>query len=151
MRTVSQLLASKTKCFNTIEPGALVIDGLNRVSSTNISYLVVMQGKEYKGIFSERDYCRNVVLKGLTSGTATVAEVMTPDFPVVSIDDSIEHCLKTMNNFKTRYLLVFNGDLFIDVITIHDLLRQVLFNREKVFDGALTKSLIDTHERCLVY
>jgi signal-transduction protein with cAMP-binding, CBS, and nucleotidyltransferase domain len=151
MRTVSQLLQNKTISFNTVSQDLLVIEALNQLSSLNISYLVVMQDEEYKGIFSEKDYCRNVILKGLSSNSATVKEVMTSDFPVVSLEDSIEHCLNTMNSFKTRYLLVFDEERFVGVITVHDLLRQVITNKEQVFDVTLAQNLIEADEKCLVY
>ena len=151
MRTVNQLLQTKANNFNTIEPGLVVIEALNILSSLNISYLVVMQNGAYQGIFSEKDYCRNVILKGLTSNHALVKEVMTTDFPVVSKDDTIEHCISKLLSYKTRYLLVFEDEKFIGVITIHDLLRQVLTNKEEVFDRTLAASLLENEERCLVY
>ena len=51
-----------------------------------------------------------------------------------------------MNSFKTRYLLAYDGPQFVAVITIHDLLRQVLANKENVFDSSLANQLIDHDE-----
>ena len=67
MRRVKDIIASKPKIFNTISPNALVIEGLQSLNSVNLSYLIVMDGDKYKGIFSERDYTRNVILKGRSS------------------------------------------------------------------------------------
>ena len=83
MRTVRDILNAKAKPFNQVSPETLVIDALKMLNSINLSYLVVMKGDEYQGIFSERDYSRNVILKGRHSNTTTVAEVMTHDVPVV--------------------------------------------------------------------
>jgi signal-transduction protein with cAMP-binding, CBS, and nucleotidyltransferase domain len=105
MRTVKDLLKSKPKTFNTIEPGVRVIDALTMLNSVNLSYLVVKDGDQYKGIFCERDYSRNVILKGRSSQTTTVKEVMTVDLPVVQLTDTVEHCMNIMNLHKTRYLL----------------------------------------------
>lgn len=148
MRTVKDILESKPAPFNTIEPDAMVIDGLNMLNSVNLSYLIVMNGDEYLGIFSERDYSRNVVLKGRSSRTSTVAEVMTVDLPVVHLDDTVEHCMNVMNSFRTRYLLAYDGeDKFRGVITIHDLLRQVLTSKEAVFDASVAEQLLNNDER----
>jgi len=137
MRTVDDILGSKPEPDNIISPDALVIDALNMLNSVNLSYLIVMEGKEYKGIFSERDYSRNVILKGRASNSTTVAEVMTTDLPIVQLADTVEHCMKTMNANRTRYLLAYDTDNhFEGVITIHDLLRQVISSREDVFDSA---------------
>jgi CBS domain-containing protein len=146
MRTVKDVLAVKPKHVNIVKPDTLVIDALRKMSEVNLSYVVVMDGDQFKGIFSERDYSRNVILKGRSSETTTVQEVMGTDVPRVSMDDTLEHCMNLMTQHSRRYLLACNGDDFKGVITIHDLLRQVLASKEHVFDETLTQRLIDTAE-----
>jgi signal-transduction protein with cAMP-binding, CBS, and nucleotidyltransferase domain len=142
MRTVKNILDSKGKPTNLVEPGTLVIDALNQLNQVNLSYLIVMEDGQYKGIFSERDYSRNVILKGRHSNSTTVTEVMTTELPVVGLTDTVEQCMSTMNENKTRYLLAYDADgRFAGVITIHDLLRQVISNREEVFDSAAQRWL----------
>jgi CBS domain-containing protein len=152
MRTVKNILDSKPQAFNTISPDTLVIDALSMLNSVNLSYLIVMEGDLYRGIFSERDYSRNVILKGRASNTTTVGEVMTTDLPVVHYTDTVEQCLNTMNVNKTRYLLAYDAhEKFGGVITIHDLLRQVIANREDVFDSSAAQRLIDSDESGHIY
>ena len=91
MRTVRDVLKTKTKPFNEVSPSTPVIDALNLLNSVNLSYLVVKDGNEYKGIFSERDYSRNVILKGKHSDTTQVDEVMTTDLPIVVLSDTVEY------------------------------------------------------------
>ena len=148
MRTVQNILETKPKPFNVIAPDALVIDALKMLDTVNLSYLIVMEKEEFKGIFSERDYSRNVVLKGRTSATSTVAEVMTTAMPVVRLNDTVEFCMNTMNANKARYLLAYDTqNRFVGVITIHDLLRQVIMNKEMVFDSSVAEELLDQDER----
>lgn len=149
MRTVQDILESKPEPFNTISPDALVIEALNMLNTVNLSYLIVLDKEgNYRGIFSERDYSRNVILKGRTSSTSKVEEVMTVDLPIVHVEDTVEHCMYTMNNHKTRYLLAYDDDEnFRGVVTIHDLLRQVLFNKEAVFDSNIAEQLLNYDER----
>ena len=94
MRTVKDIFETKTKSFNQVSPSTLVIDALNLLNSVNLSYLVVMDGDAYKGVFSERDYTRNVILKGRASNTTRVDEVMTTDLPIVTLTDTVEHCMR---------------------------------------------------------
>lgn len=152
MRTVKQILGKKPKAFNTIHPKEKVLDALNQLNSVNLSYLVVMDGDIYKGLFSERDYSRNVILKGRASHSTTVSEVMTTDLPVVGVRDTVEHCMNLMNLNRTRYLLAFDDDdRFLGVITIHDLLREVLTNREEVFDSTSVQQFLDQDESGNIY
>lgn len=151
MRTVKEILATKGIMTNVIEPTKLIIEGLQLLNAVNLSYLVVMEGEDYKGIFSEKDYARNVVLKGHSSKDTMIKEVMTVDLPVVSLTDTLEHCMNRMNTHRTRYILAYDNKKFAGVITIHDLLRQVLANKEEAFDHTLTRSLIDSDERGRIF
>lgn len=152
MRTVDDILGSKPDPENIITPDALVIDALNMLNSVNLSYLIVMEGKEYKGVFSERDYSRNVILKGRSSSSTLVKDVMTTDLPVVHTSDTVEHCMHVMNLSKARYLVAFGPENeFEGIITIHDLLRQVIANKELVFDTDVAEQLINNDERGDVY
>lgn len=122
------------------------------LNSVNLSYLIVMDNNEYKGIFSERDYSRNVILKGRTSRSSTVQEVMTTDLPMVHLDHTVEHCMKTMILNKTRYLLAFDSNKnFVGVITIHDLLREVIANKEQIFDTDTAHELLNQDEGGYIY
>src|SRR4051812_21080612 len=107
MRTVKDILSSKAPADNVISPKELVINALNVVNDVNLSYLIVKDGDEYKGIFSERDYSRNVILKGRHSDSTQVQEVMSTDFPYVELIDTVEQCMNLMNSYKTRYLIAF--------------------------------------------
>lgn len=146
MRTVKDILTGKQNPINVTGADTLVIDALRKLNEVNLSYLVVIEGDQFRGIFSERDYSRNVLLKGRSSETTRVHEVMDTDVPKVNFDDTVEHCMNLMTQHSRRYLLAYNHDRFAGVITIHDLLRQVMASKEEVFDHALTQRLIDVNE-----
>jgi signal-transduction protein with cAMP-binding, CBS, and nucleotidyltransferase domain len=151
MRTVDDLLRSKPVIFNNINEDALVIDALQMLNSVNLRYLVVKKGDEFKGIFCERDYSRNVILKGRSSANTQVKEVMTKDLPMVDTADTVEHCMNLMLSHKARYLLAYNDQQFEGVITIHDLLRQVISNKEEVFDHSMAEQLLNYDEGRKIY
>ncbi len=139
MKTVSEILRIKQKPQNTIGPKAKVFDALVLMNEVNLSYLIVMDNDAFKGIFSERDYTRNVILKGRTSDTATVEEVMTFNFPNVTPSDTVETCMKLLDSHKTRYLPVFNGNTLMGVVTLNDVLRQAIWSKEDIFDDLAHK------------
>jgi predicted transcriptional regulator len=134
MRTVANILMSKAPAFNFVDPDAKVIEALQLMNSVNLSYLVVYKNDTFYGIFSERDYSRNVILKGLHSDSCAVKEVMSVSLPVISMQDTAEHCMELLNSHKTRYLIVFEHNEFKGVVTINDVLREALKSKEMVFD-----------------
>lgn len=134
MRTVANILMSKPPAFNFVEPDAKVIEALHIMNSVNLSYLVVFKEDTFYGIFSERDYSRNVILKGLHSDTCAVKDVMSVSLPVIGMQDTVEQCMQLLNSHKTRYLIVFEDNHFKGVITLNDVLREALKSKEMVFD-----------------
>jgi predicted transcriptional regulator len=147
MRTAADILHSKPPAFNFIDAGAKVIEALQLMSSVNLSYLVVTKDDHFAGIFSERDYSRNVILKGLSSSTAAVKEVMSVSLPVIGIHETVEKCMQLLNSYKTRYLVVFDEQEFTGVITINDVLREIIANKGLVFDEEEVKQVLDMQDK----
>ncbi len=147
MRTVEDVLESKARPFNFIEPDALVFDALQLMNSVNLSYLVVMHGTTFYGIFSERDYSRNVILKGLHSNSTTVKDVMSVALPQVGLHETVEHCMNLLNTHKTRYLIVMHEGQFRGVVTINDVLREAIANKEMVFDDAALQQATESQDK----
>jgi predicted transcriptional regulator len=147
MRTAADILASKPPVFNVIEADAKVLEALHLMSTINLSYLVVMQEGRFAGIFSEREYSRNVLLKGLSSSTATVKEVMNTGNPIISPAVTVEKCMQLLNSHKTRYLVVFVHDVFRGIVTINDVLREAINNKEFVFDHVTVQQFTDLQDK----
>lgn len=146
MRTVKNILETKDDQANAIEPTLMVIDALKKLISVNLSYLVVFENGEYLGIFSERDYTRKLVLEGRSSRETLVRDVLAVDLPEASLDDTVEDCMYKMNTRGTRYVAAFDDGKFVGIITLHDVLREVLASKENVFDNSLTNSLLNNDE-----
>lgn len=145
------MLETKYKPDNIITPDLLVIDAVKKLDSVNLSYLVVMEGSDFKGIFTERDYTRKLVLKGKSSRETTVQEVMTTNLPEVTLNETVEDCMYQMNTKGTRYLLALDNGQYKGIITIHDILREVIANKEEVFDHSLTNTLLDNDESGAIF
>lgn len=147
MRTVANILQNKLPVFNFIDPDAKVIEALQLMNSVNLSYLVVKHNDDFHGIFSERDYSRKVILKGLHSDSCSVKEVMSTTLPMVSMQDTAEMCMQIFNTHRTRYLLAFDHNIFKGVITINDILREAIENKEMVFDKLVLQQFSETQDK----
>ena len=92
---------------------------------------MVVDNQNYLGIMTERDYSRKVILKGKSSTDTPVSEIMSNDLPAVNLFDSIEHCMQLMADKNIRYLPVFENDKIYGVISIHDLIREIIQHQEE--------------------
>jgi CBS domain-containing protein len=126
MSKIKEILQKKGPVFNVVSPDTKVVEALNIMKSENLSYVVVMDNENYLGIMSERDYTHKVKLQGKKSETTTVKDIMSSDYPVVSFDEELQRCMVLMNVYKTRYLPIFDEMKFQGVITMNDLMREVI-------------------------
>ena len=130
-KKVSDVLLRKSANLISITPGTSVIDALQIMADKNIGSVVIIADGIYKGIVTERDYSRKVVLKGRSSTGTTVAEIMSADLPAVKPGDSIEHCMQLMSDKNIRYLPVFENESIVGIISINDLVKETILSQEE--------------------
>jgi CBS domain-containing protein len=128
MSKIRDILQKKGPHFNVVTPETKVLDALTILKSENLSYVVVMKDNQYVGIMSERDYTHKIKLEGRKSDTALVKDIMTNDLPVLGYADDLERCMVLMNVYKTRYLPIFDEMEFKGILTMNDLMREVIAN-----------------------
>ncbi|HPG94400.1 MAG: CBS domain-containing protein [Dokdonella sp.] len=126
MLQVKHLLDDKGHGILTIAPDAPVLDAITRMAERAVGALLVMQGDELIGVVTERDYARNVVLKGRSSASTSVLEVMDRTLFTVSPDDSIDHCMRLCTHERVRYLPVIEDGKTIGVVSLGDLVKAVI-------------------------
>jgi CBS domain-containing protein len=73
------------------------------MSEANIGALVIKDDGQLLGIFTERDYLRKIALKGLSSSTTVVADVMSSPLITVDVGESVHVAMETMTEFHGRY------------------------------------------------
>ncbi len=129
MRTVAQILARKGITVITVDPSTSVIDALRTMADKNIGSVVVMNGKKFLGIMTERDYSRKVILKGRSSDHTTVADIMSSEFPALSPKDNIEHCMKLLSAHHLRYLPVMENEELAGIISINDVVTETILSQ----------------------
>jgi len=131
MKTLRQLLQAKGGVVHSIAPDARVIDALKLMADRDIGALVVIDGGRLAGILSERDYARKVILKGKSSHDIPVREIMTEKVLTVKPDETVEECMALMTSKRVRHLPVAEGDQLIGLLSIGDLVKEVIAAQEQ--------------------
>lgn len=130
MKNVQQLLMQMDIALWYVTPEATVFDALKLMSEAGIGAVLVMQDGRLCGIMSERDYARKVALEGRDSRKTTVADIMTSDVLCVSPETSTEECMGIMVSKRIRHLPVVNDSEVIGMISIRDLMADIIEERE---------------------
>jgi CBS domain-containing protein len=131
MKSVKQLLEAKGGAIYRVAPDARVFEALKLMAEKEVGALVVMEGDRLAGILSERDYARKVILLGKSSHDIAVREIMTAQVVTVSPRQSVEECMALMTQRRIRHLPVIEGDRLIGVLSIGDLVKEVIAEQEQ--------------------
>ncbi|MBC8008008.1 MAG: CBS domain-containing protein [Prolixibacteraceae bacterium] len=132
MKTVQQLLESKRHSLISVVPSATVLEALRVMAEKEIGAVVVLEDGHLVGIFSERDYARKVVLQGKASKDTPVREIMTDKVVCVRPEQTIEDCMGLMTDKRIRHLPVLEHKKVIGVISIGDVVKEMLSEKEFV-------------------
>jgi CBS domain-containing protein len=131
MKKVADILRHKGKGITSVSPETTVLEALKIMADQNIGSVLVLDGHEYEGIMTERDYSRKVILKGKSSTDTRVSEIMSKDLPSVSPSDTIESCMQLLSDKKVRYLPVFDNGALCGVISMSDVVKETILTQEE--------------------
>ena len=134
MNTVRQLLQDKGYEVSSIEPDKSVYDAMQLMAARNIGALLVLETGKLIGIISERDFSRNVRILDKPLRDVQVEEIMTSKVAYVGPDNTIEDCMKLVTKMRIRHLPVMENDQIIGMISIGDLIKDTISDREFVID-----------------
>ena len=127
MKTLLQVLKDKNhKELISIQPNRPVFDALVILAEYKIGALAVMDGNKLVGIFSERDYAREVVLQGRSSKTTQIQEVMTAKVLSGKPDELVDTAMNMMSEKRIRHLPVLDGEKVLGMLSMGDLVKETI-------------------------
>lgn len=131
MKKVADIIARKGGNITNVPGNSTVLEALKIMADQNIGSVMVMEEGKYRGIMTERDYSRKVILKGKSSTDTKVSEIMTADFPRVTPQDSVDYCMQLMSDKNIRYLPVFDGEDLSGILSINDVVKETILSQQE--------------------
>ena len=141
-RSLRQLLASKPEGVHTIAVGATVWEALQLMADKDIGAVVVVGDGRVAGLLSERDYARKGILMGRTARETPVREVMNETVVSVTPEQTVPQCMALMTAHRTRHLPVLEEGRLIGILSIGDLVKEVISHHEHVIKEMELERLI---------
>jgi len=136
--TVDALLRDKSPVVWSIAPSATVFQAIQMMAEKNIGALPVLRDGALLGIISEREYTRNVILKGKSSKNTPVEAIMMREPVVVSPEETIANCMRLMTTRRVRHLPILSDGNLLGIVSIGDLVKWIISQQEATIDQ-LTK------------
>ena len=131
MKLVQHLLDSKGREIISIVQEASVLDAIKLMADREVGSLLVMDGDDLKGIVTERDYARKVLIKGRSSESTAVAEIMSTEVVTTTIDKTVNDCMTMMSNRRIRHLPVVDKGKVAGMISIGDLVQAIISDQQE--------------------
>lgn len=134
MIQIRNLLESKGFDIWSVHPDSTVYEALKMMAEKDVGALLVMKQGEVKGIFSERDYARKVILKGKSSQNTPVRDIMTSAVIYLRAEQTVEECMEVMTVNHIRHLPILEENELIGIISIGDVVKAVIADQEFMID-----------------
>ena len=131
MKTLKQLLANKHRPLAVVAPSDSVFHALTVMSQNNVGALLVLDGEQLVGVFSERDYARKIILQGKSSKETLVRDIMSDKVAYVTPSTTLDECMALMTEKHFRHLPVLNEDGSVaGMISIGDLVKETISSQK---------------------
>jgi CBS domain-containing protein len=130
MKRVCDLLQDKGREVWSLTPYATVYEAIDQMAQKGVGALLVMEGGQLVGIVSERDYARKVILKGKSSREIEVRDIMSHPVICVPPELTVDQTMALMTEKHVRHLPVVVADTVVGVISIGDVVRAIIDDKE---------------------
>jgi len=135
MKTLRQFLEGKNRPLASVAPDQTVLRALEIMAESDVGALVVLDGKQLVGMFSERDYARKVILQGKASKQTKVSEVMTSKVITVTQETRMEECMAIMTEKHIRHLPILDPEKqLIGIVSIGDVVKEVISQQQFIIN-----------------
>jgi CBS domain-containing protein len=130
MSTIRDIINRKGSDVLTTTSEASVLDAISAMSGANVGAIVIQDGEQPNGIFTERDYLRKIALEGRSSSDTPVSEVMSSPLITVAPEESTHTAMETMTERRCRHLVVVEETGMVGIVSLGDLVKHLLQEKE---------------------
>jgi CBS domain-containing protein len=123
MSTVAEILQDKSGDVIRIDGGATVFDAVKAMVDANVGALLITDGEQITGIFTERDYLRRIAVEGRRSRDTIVSDVMSSPVLVVTQETTVEEAMALMTDKRIRHAPVVDQRGLVGIVSIGDLVK----------------------------
>jgi len=116
----------------TIDESSSVTEAAEQMSKRYIGSLIVTGKMGFRGLFTESNMMMDVIAKGKDPSSTKLADVVREDFVRVAPQDIAGDCLDLMKEHRCRHLLVFDGENFVGLVSLRDMVVLLLEEKEQL-------------------
>lgn len=132
MKTAEDILNGKQLSgMVTIAPESTIAEAVNRMNQSNIGAILIERQGEIIGIWTERDLLRAHRRSDFNPGTALIGDHMQTRLHAANHDTPLEQLEEMFLGLYIRHILIKKQERFIGVLSIGDVLRASLLEKDR--------------------
>lgn len=117
----------------SVAPSDTVYRALQLMAENNVGAVMICEGNRIAGIFTERDYCRKIILMGRSSVNTPIKDIMTKKMITIQPNQSLEECMELMTKYHIRHLPVKEDDTLVGVVSMRDVMEAIIsFKQDRI-------------------
>ena len=133
MNTAEDIVKDKNMQILTVSHDETVLKTCRMMVENKIGAVVVEKNEELVGIWTERDLLRNITKEGFDPKTARVGNYMSSPIHTAPHDTHIHKLEEMFLGLFVRHLMIEKEDHYIGFISIGDVLRASLLEKDSKF------------------
>lgn len=134
MITVKDLLNRSSGATVLVEPDDTVYRALQLMAENNVGAVMICEGNQILGIFTERDYCRKIILMGRSSLNTPIQDIMTKKMITIKPNQTMEECMELMTKYHIRHLPVQDEDKLVGIVSMRDVMEAIITSKQSRID-----------------
>jgi CBS domain-containing protein len=116
-----------------VSPSDTVYRALQLMAENNVGAVMICESGQMLGIFTERDYCRKIILMGRSSLNTPIQDIMTKKMITIKPTQTMEESMELMTRYHIRHLPVEEEDHLVGIISMRDVMEAIIsFKQEHI-------------------
>ena len=134
MITVKDVLKRGSSSAISVSPMDTVYRALQVMAENNVGAVMICDEGQMVGIFTERDYCRKIILMGRSSVGTPIQDIMTKNMITVRPEQTLEDCIELMTKHHIRHLPVQESDQLVGLVSMRDVMEALIAFKQSRID-----------------
>jgi len=131
---ISLVLRKKGNDIWSVPSDTTVYSAVKVMADKDVGALLVMDGNQFVGMISERDYARKIILMGRSSKDTLVSEILTEPLITIRPECSVDEAMRLITTNRIRHLPVVCDNIVQGVISIGDLVQWIAFAQDQTIE-----------------
>jgi len=135
MKVAEDIINEKDQPMITISDKATLLEALETMVKNSVGAMVVTEGENVVGIYTERDWLRETVQQKLDPRNEYIKDHMRTKLFSAPYNDPVYLLMDKILGKRIRHIFIVKEDKYIGILSAHDIIKACLNERTKEMES----------------